>query len=179
MKDNKKYQEGLMKGFKLLDKENAIFLGQNILHAGCPMFNAMKEVDRNKMIEMPIIEDTQMGMATGLALEGFVPISIFPRMDFLICATNQLVNHLDKVEQMSQGEFKTGVIIITQLGNTKPLNPGPQHCGDYTEGLKSMLKNIHVKTVNNPQIDFKCALRYAKKGKSTLLICKATGPWVA
>ena len=50
---------------------------------------------------MPVFEDVQMGMATGLALLGFVPITCYPRFDFLILSMNQLVNHLDKIRIMS------------------------------------------------------------------------------
>ena len=43
-----------------------------------------------------------MGLSLGLALQGFVPVSIYPRIDFLLSATNQLVNHLDKIRLMSK-----------------------------------------------------------------------------
>ena len=40
-----------------------------------------------------------MGMSIGLALNGYIPITCFPRFDFLILAFNQLVNHLDKIKK--------------------------------------------------------------------------------
>ena len=46
-----------------------------------------------------------MGMTTGLALAGAVPVSIFPRWNFLLCAMSQLVNHLDKLQAMSNGRY--------------------------------------------------------------------------
>ena len=49
-----------------------------------------------KKIELPVFEDVQMGLSTGLALQGFIPITCYPRFDFLILAMNQLVNHLTK-----------------------------------------------------------------------------------
>lgn len=181
--DTTKYQEAIVKAMnKLAKEEKTIFLGQTIVYGGSPMFNSCKEVSSNKKIEMPVFEDTQMGMSIGLALEGFIPISIFPRIDFLICAINQLVNHLDKVKEMSHGEFCSGVIIRTQLGNTKPLYPGCQHCGDYTEGLKKMLKNVKVlrpKSADAVEVDYKTALERAKKGKSTLIIESPSGVWKA
>ena len=59
-----------------------------------------------KKIETPVFEDAQMGMSIGLSLEGFIPITCFPRFDFLILAMNQLVNHLDKIRFMSRGEMR-------------------------------------------------------------------------
>lgn len=176
---DREYQEEIMKGFKILnDQKNVIFLGQNIISKGCPMYNALIKCDRNKMIELPVIEDTQLGMSIGLCLEGNIVVSVYPRIDFMICAMNQLVNHLDKVKEMSRGEFKPGVIVITQLGNTKPIDPGVQHKGRYTNGIKKLVKNIDVIKVNNSN-DFLRALNNAKQGIPSLLVIKPSGPWKA
>jgi len=181
--NNIKYQENLCKAMNMLAKEKkTIFLGQTIVYGGSPMFNSTKNVSKEKKMEMPVFEDTQMGMSIGLALEGFIPVSIFPRIDFLICATNQLVNHLDKVEEMSKGEFKPGVIIRTQLGNTKPLYPGCQHCGDYSMGLKKMLKHVLFFRPKTPEAvlhDYGMALVAARNGISSLIIESPSGVWKA
>jgi len=177
--NNKKYQENLCKAMTMLGKEEkSIFIGQTIVYGGSPMYGSCEGVLKEKKIEMPVFEDTQMGISIGLALEGFIPISIFPRIDFLICATNQLINHLDKVEEMSKGEWKPGVIIRTQIGNIKPLYPGAQHCQDHYVGLKAMCKHIEVfKIENEDEVipSYRIALRRAKQGKSTLLIEIPTG----
>ena len=154
-------------------QKDAIFLGQTVGYSGSPMFASLENVPKTKKKEMPVAEDMQMGMSIGLALEGYIPISIFPRIDFLICAINQLINHLDKVETMSHGEFKTGIIIRSQIGNTKPLDPGPQHCGDYTKMLQNGLKNVNVFKIDdaeNVMTYYKTAYKWAKKGISTILI---------
>jgi len=154
-------------------KKDTIFLGQTVEYPGSPMFKSLERVPKEKRIEMPVIEDSQMGMSIGLALDRKVPITIFPRIDFLMCAANQLVNHLDKIKQMSHGEFRTGMIIRTQIGNTKPLYPGPQHCGDYTEGLARLLENVNVVKIESEHDVFhfyKIAYNLAKKGISTILI---------
>jgi pyruvate/2-oxoglutarate/acetoin dehydrogenase E1 component len=179
--NNEKYQKNLCKAMNMLAKESkTLFIGQTIVYGGSPMFNSCKDVPKEKKIEMPVFEDTQMGMSIGLALERFIPVSIFPRIDFLICAVNQLVNHLDKCEEMSKGEFCPGVIIRTQLGNTKPLYPGCQHCGDYTMGLKKMLKSVEVMRPKTPEdvlLAYKIALYRAKKGLSTLIVESPSGVW--
>ena len=35
-----------------------------------------------------------MGISTGLTGNGYIPVSCYPRFDFLILAMNQLINHL-------------------------------------------------------------------------------------
>ena len=52
-----------------------------------------------------------MGMTLGLALEGYIPVSCFPRFDFLILALNQLVNHIDKIDYLTDNQFKSKIII--------------------------------------------------------------------
>jgi hypothetical protein len=153
-------------------QKDTIFLGQTVKYKGSPMFKTLEKV-KDKKIEMPVFEDCQMGISIGLALEGFVPISIFPRMDFLICATNQLVNHLDKIKEMTGNEFQAGVIIRTQIGNTKPLYPGPQHCGDYGLGIDILTENIDLVYLDDKKEiikKYKRAYKDAKKGISTILV---------
>ena len=50
----------------------------------------------------------------------------------MILAMNQLVNHLDKMQVMSEGLFKPKVIIRVAIGSKKPLNGGVQHTQNYT-----------------------------------------------
>ena len=59
-----------------------------------------------------------MGMTLGLAMEGFIPISIYPRWNFLILALNQLVNHVDKLNEMGNGGFENRIIIRTGIGSS-------------------------------------------------------------
>lgn len=167
------YKDELTKAMEMLAKDSrVIFLGQNIVYPGSIMSSSLQGVPNSKKIELPLIEDAQMGMSIGLSLEGYIPVSIYPRIDFLIIAMNQLVNHLDKIEEMSCGQFKPKVIIRTAIGSTKPLYPGIQHCSDYTEGLKHVLKNVEVINLTDSR-DIVSSYAYAlerKDEKSSLLI---------
>ena len=165
------YKEEVTKAMTILGRdEKTIFLGQSIRYPGHVMFNTLVDVPMEKRIELPVMEDAQMGMSIGLALEGFIPITIYPRMDFLILALNQLVNHLDKIEEMSAGQYKPRVIIRTMVGSKKPMNPGPQHCQDHTEALKLLTPSIKVIKLLYPS----CVIPFYKKAlereKSTVII---------
>lgn len=165
------YKEETKKAMQLLaENKKTIFLGQTVEYKGSAMFGSLDSVPSEKKIELPIIEDTQMGMSIGLALEGFIPVSIFPRMDFLICAMNQLVNHLDKIPEMSNKQFSPKVIIRTMIGGTKPLYPGCQHCSDYTDALKLFLKNIDVIKLEKPEDIVPAYKKALESPNSTLLI---------
>lgn len=135
-------------------KRNTIFLGQSVLYSGNAIFNTLTKVPSKKKIELPVFEDVQMGMSLGLALNGFVPVTCFPRFDFLICAMNQLVNHVDKMRQMSRGEVKPRIIIRTSIGSKNPLDGGPQHTQDFTIAMKKSLKEVKVIFLNKPEMIF-------------------------
>ena len=139
------YKKELIKSMNYLSKNpKTIFLGQSVSYPGNSMYNTLVEVPEKKKIELPVFEDVQMGLSIGLALEGYIPISCFPRFDFLILAFNQLVNHLDKIRQMSRNEMKPQVIIRTAIGAKKPLDGGPQHTQDYSSILNKILTEVKV-----------------------------------
>ena len=115
------------------------------------MSNTLKDVSPKKKIELPVFEDVQMGLSTGLALQGFIPITCYPRFDFLILAMNQLVNHLDKIRHMSLNEFKPRVIIRTSIGSQRPLHPQHQHVGDFTEAFKKVLSTVDIIRLEEPK----------------------------
>ena len=172
MGDVLNYKEEIIKAMRLLaEDERVIFIGQNVIYSGAvAIHQTLEDVPASKKFELPVVEDMQMGLSIGLSLEGYIPVSIFPRIDFLIIAVNQLVNHLDKIEEMSCGRFKPKVIIRTGIGTTRPLNPGLQHCQDHTMALKAILTNVDVVKLVDPGTivpAYKCAL---ESDRSTILI---------
>jgi pyruvate/2-oxoglutarate/acetoin dehydrogenase E1 component len=169
----KTYKEELIKSMNFLSKKNnVIFLGQSVNYSGNAIFNTLKNVPKNKKIELPVFEEVQMGLSTGLAINGYVPICIYPRFDFLLLAMNQLVNHLDKIRHMSFEDFKPRVIIRTSIGSKKPLDGGVQHTQNYTKIFKNILTEVEVIDLKNKKNIFKEFKRayYRKDGKSSLII---------
>ena len=156
----------------LANDSQTIFLGQAVEVPGTAMSNTLKDVPREKLLELPVDEEMQMGIANGLAIAGHVPVSIFPRWNFLILVSNQIVNHLDKFPLMSNGGYQPKVIIRTGIGSVRPLHPQHQHIGDFTEAFRSMCGNIEVIRLDEPDDIFpayeKALLR--TDGKSTLLV---------
>lgn len=125
-------------------ESNAVFMGQAVGCEGTAMRKTLAGLPAEKLLELPVFEDTQMGMATGMALGGLLPVCIFPRWNFLLLAANQLVNHIDKLPTMSGGGFMPKVIIRVGVGSRYPLDPGPQHIGDFTYAFGLMTETIKV-----------------------------------
>jgi pyruvate/2-oxoglutarate/acetoin dehydrogenase E1 component len=144
------YKDELTKAMTFLaEKEDTIFIGQQIVYAGNPMSTTLTNVSKDKMIEVPVMEETQMGMSLGLAMMGKSVISFYPRWDFLVSAANQLINHLDKFEHMT--DKKVNVIIRVGVGSRDPLDPGIQHRNDYTKEFKSILQFTKVWELKNSE----------------------------
>lgn len=168
-----KYFDELKRSMEwLAQKPDTLFLGQAVECEGTAMTNTLRDVERSKLLEMPVAEEFQMGVSIGLAQNGTIPISIFPRWNFLLLATNQIVNHLDKISQYSHGEFSPKVIIRTSIGSERPLNPQIQHTGDCTDAFRLMLKTVEVIRLEEPDEIFDAyRLAYERKdNKSTILV---------
>jgi len=153
------YKDALTNAMTELAKlDDTIFIGQQIVYAGNPMSTTLGEVPKEKMIEVPVMEETQMGMTLGLAITGKQVISFYPRWDFIVSAANQLINHVDKFEVMT-GK-KLNIIIRLGKGSDKPLDPGHQHKGNYIDEFKSLCKNIEFHDLKTP-LDIELAYKYA------------------
>jgi len=166
-----KYFDELKRSMEWLGQQSdTIFLGQAVEYAGTAMTNTLKDVSPDKLMEMPVTEDMQMGITNGLAISGYVPISIYPRWNFLLLGVNQLVNHLDKLPLIS--DYKTKVIIRTGIGSERPLHPQFQHIGDYTEAFQKMLPNVEVIRLDEPEQIFEAYQKAYNRtdGKSTILV---------
>ena len=70
----------------LAEDERTIFVGQNVVYGGQFMFSTLEGVPMEKRLEFPVAEDFQLGFCLGLAIEGYIPVCIYPRIDFLLLA---------------------------------------------------------------------------------------------
>ena len=150
-----KYADELKKAMNYLGKKpKSIFLGQAVEVAGTAMSNTLKEVPKNKLYEFPVTEEMQMGVTIGLLMQDFVPISIYPRWNFLILAANQLINHLDKLNEMTKNQYKSKAIIRTSVGSEYPLHPQSQHVGDFSKAFRSISKTLKIINLKKPEMIF-------------------------
>ena len=150
-----RYMDELIRSMDYLaERSDTVFLGKAVAVAGTAMRNTLLNVKEDKLIELPVEEEFQLGLSIGLSLNQKIPICIFPRWNFLLLATNQIVNHLDKLKDLTQVQNPGKVIIRTGIGSENPLHPGPQHTGDFTEAFKLMCKNINVVRLESAEMIF-------------------------
>ena len=147
-----KYKSELIRAMEWLgQKEDVVFLGQACRVSGHAISSTLEKVPLEKRIELPVFEETQLGISTGMALEGYVTVTMYPRFDFFILAANQLINHLDKMREMSKNEMCPRVIIRVSVGSKNPIDAGPQHTQNHTEAMRRMLTDVNVVELNEPE----------------------------
>ena len=166
-----KYKDELIRSMKWLgEKDNTLFLGQATAFSGHAISGTLTEVPKDKLIELPVIEEVQMGICAGLSLEGYVPISIYPRFNFMMLAINQLVNHIDKMKEMSKGMLVPKVIVRVAVGASKPIDGGAQHTQDFTESIKSMLTDTELIELKEPEDVFDSFVYAYNRNGSTVIV---------
>lgn len=147
--------------------EKARFIGYN-LKRGSKAYGTLTNVSESRILEMPIAENLMAGVAMGMSLEGYKPVLIFERHDFMLNALDSLVNHLDKLSLLSNDQYKAPMLIRAVVGSLSPINPGPQHCQDFSEFFK---RTFHF-PVYDPKnvLELRQSLEEGKKFEQPVMI---------
>lgn len=156
----------------LSEHPKTIFIGQSVMYEGTGLYDSLVHIPNNKKIELPVAEYLQAGLSNGMAIEGLIPVSIYPRWNFLLMGTDQIVNHLDKFKSMSDGKCLPKVIIRVSVGSERPVDPQCQHKGNFSEAFRNMTKNIEVVELFNAEDivpQYKRALN-REDGVNTILV---------
>lgn len=156
----------------LAQQPKTIFVGQTVAGPGTFMFQTLRDCPKERCLEMPINESFQMQFTIGLALDGYIPISVYPRQNFLLLATGDMANMLDKIPAISSKQWLPKVLIRVAVGPDSPVHPGHQHVGNYAEAFRKMFSWIEVVEINEPEEIFP-AYKHALERedfRSTLLI---------
>jgi pyruvate/2-oxoglutarate/acetoin dehydrogenase E1 component len=147
------YNNELKKAMNWLGTQNKVMiLGQAVCYAGTGCYDSLTEVPADKKMEFPVAENFQIGFSTGMAINGIIPVSVFPRWNFLLCAADQIVNHLDKMILMSDGICRPKVIIRVAVGSQTPIDPQDQHKGNFSDAFRLMCKTINIVELTEPDM---------------------------
>ena len=133
------------------EQPKTFFLGQTVAGPGTFMYSTLKDLPADKTLELPINESFQMQFSVGLALSGYIPITVYPRQNFLLLATADMVNMLDKIPAISCDEVIPKMIIRVASGPDSPVHPGHQHVGNYADAFRKMFTSIDVVELEEPE----------------------------
>ena len=149
---------------------NTLFVGQTVAGPGTFMFQTLRDCPKDRALEMPINESFQMQFSIGMALAGYIPISVYPRQNFLLLATGDMSNMLDKIPAISDGQLNAKVIIRVAAGPYEPVHPGHQHIGNFAEAFSKLFSHIDIVELNEPEEIFPAYEKALKSHRSTMLI---------
>jgi len=129
------YKEAMTIAMTELGEQGAIFIGYNVLKGDA--MGTLKNVAIEQKLETPVAENLMSGLAMGMSFEGFLPVLYFERHDFILNALDAIINHIDKIERISHGEYKVPVIIRAVTADAGPFYSGITHSQDFTKLLES------------------------------------------
>jgi len=115
---------------------------------------SLVDVPEEQIVETPVAENLMVGLAMGLSLMGRKPVVFFERFDFVLNAVDAIVNHLDKMNTISDGLHNPTAILRVVVGNSKnPLFTGITHTQDFTDAFIELV-DFPVITLDNPMNDY-------------------------
>ncbi len=133
------YKDELTKAMEFLAQDPLVrFVGYGVKIGG-RAGGTLKNIPDWQLVETPVAENLMAG-AAATSLLGFKPVVFFERFDFVLNAMDGIVNHLDKMNPLSHGEFKPTMILRIVVGNSrKPLFTGKTHTQDFSVALRALV----------------------------------------
>lgn len=126
--------------------DKVVLLGEDIADPVGGVFKVSKGLSTkygtHRVRATPIIEQTIVGTAVGLALGGYRPVAEVMFFDFMAMCMDQLVNHAAKFRYMSGGHTPTPITVRTVVGSSRF---GAQHAQSleawfmHTPGIKVVM----------------------------------------
>lgn len=124
----------------LLDKYPEVFVIGQGLWSPWYVGNTMQNLDviygKERIIDTPVSEAATTGVGIGASLAGYRPIVIHPRIDFMILASDQLVNQAAKWSYMLGGQARPAVTIRGII------NRGGEQGAQHSQSLHSWFSHI-------------------------------------
>ncbi|WIV51416.1 transketolase C-terminal domain-containing protein [Marivivens sp. LCG002] len=135
------YGKAIRDGFAyLLENHPETFvIGQGLWspwYVGSSMTELEKEFGKERVIDTPVSEWACTSAAVGASLFGKKPIVVHPRMDFMIFATDSLVNQAAKWSHMLGGQAHPGLTVRGII------NRGGEQGAQHSQSLQSWYAHI-------------------------------------
>jgi acetoin:2,6-dichlorophenolindophenol oxidoreductase subunit beta len=135
------YGSGIQTAFEhvLENYDDSFIIGQGLWspwYVGNTMVDLDKKFGKERIIDCPVSENSVTGTALGAALNGMKAIVVHPRMDFMVLASDQLVNQAAKWQSMLGGGIKIPLTIRAII------NRGGEQGAQHSQALHSWYAHI-------------------------------------
>jgi acetoin:2,6-dichlorophenolindophenol oxidoreductase subunit beta len=125
---------------QLLESDPTVLLiGQGLYspwYVGSSMVELEKHFGTDRVIDCPVSENGTTGIAIGAAMAGLRPVMVHPRMDFMVLATDQILNQAAKAHYMFGGAVSVPVVIRGII------NRGGEQAAQHSQALQSHYMHI-------------------------------------
>jgi pyruvate dehydrogenase E1 component beta subunit len=119
--------------------ERVILIGQGVTspwYVGMTTVGLIDRFGEGRVIDPPVSENGITGAAIGLALAGMRPICVFPRMDFMYYAMDQIANHAANWYFMFGGQQSVPLTIWSII------NRGGEQAAQHSQALHAIFAHI-------------------------------------
>ena len=123
----------------LSNYDDSFIIGQGLWspwYVGNTMVDLDKKFGKERIIDCPVSENSITGAALGAALNGMKAIVVHPRMDFMVLASDQIVNQAAKWQSMLGGGIKIPLTIRSII------NRGGEQGAQHSQALHSWYAHI-------------------------------------
>lgn len=125
---------------QLLRADLRVFvLGQGVWspwYAGTSLKDLDKDFGRDRVIDSPVSENATTGAAIGAAMAGMRPIVFHPRMDFMLLATDTIVNQAANWSYIFAGQVSVPVTIRATIAR------GGEQGAQHSQALQALYAHI-------------------------------------
>lgn len=138
---NATYGEAILHALReLLRQDPSVFVfGQGLWspwYVGGTMTDLDKEFGRDRIIDSPVSENAATGAAIGAAMSGMRPIVVHPRMDFMLLATDPIVNQAANWSYLFNGAVPVPICIRAII------NRGGEQGAQHSQALQGLYAHI-------------------------------------
>lgn len=124
----------------LLRHDPSVFVfGQGLWspwYVGGTMTDLDKEFGRDRILDSPVSENATTGAAIGAAMSGMRPIVVHPRMDFMLLATDPIVNQAANWSYLFNGQVPVPVCIRAII------NRGGEQGAQHSQALQALYAHV-------------------------------------
>jgi pyruvate dehydrogenase E1 component beta subunit len=124
---------------KLAADASVFLIGQGVTspwYVGNTTIGLIDRFGSERIIDTPVSENGSTGMAIGAALAGMRPIIVFPRMDFMYYALDQIANHAANWHYMFGGQFSVPLTIWAII------NRGGEQAAQHSQAIQAILSHL-------------------------------------
>ena len=124
---------------KLAADANVFLIGQGVTspwYVGNTTIGLIDSFGSERIIDTPVSENGSTGMAIGAALTGLRPVLVFPRMDFMYYAFDQIANHAANWHYMFGGQLSIPLTIWAIV------NRGGEQAAQHSQAIQAILNHL-------------------------------------